>query len=258
MPDQYTIAIHHTLASGIILLQCLYIIRMVYIGQLLSYQYKEKLIAVASANESLLMQTRLEVREQTCSQISREIHDHISLSLSLCKLHLNSIDFRRPAELIDKVNVSVHLIGQSIASLNDISKSLDTDYQQTRDIIDLLQIELRRLERTGLFKTGYEVVGQPVSLRKDVELLVLRIVQEALNNIIKHAEASLVTIKLIYVAQRLECNILDNGRGFQVQAAGTRGAGLNNMAKRASMIGADLTVKSEPGKGTLISIVLPL
>lgn len=258
MPDQYTIAIHHILASGIVLLLCLYIIRMVHTSQSLNYKYKEKLVAVTSANESLLMQTRLEVREQTCTQISREIHDHISLSLSLCKLHLNAIDFRRPAELIDKVNVSVHLIGQSIASLNDISKSLDTDYQQTQDIVDLLQIELKRLERTGVFKTAYEVVGQPVPIRKDVELVVLRIAQETLNNIIKHAEATLVTIKLIYAAQRLECNILDNGRGFQVEGPGSRGAGLNNMAKRAAMIGADLIVNSEQGNGTLISIVLPL
>jgi two-component system sensor histidine kinase UhpB len=98
-----------------------------------------------------------------------------------------------------------------------------------------------------------------VSLELQTETLVFRIVQEALTNIVRHADASRARVTVARQDGRLLVTIVDNGRGFDADAilAGDKGFGLRGMRDRAELFGGELDIRSEPDEGTLIALALP-
>jgi len=96
----------------------------------------------------------------------------------------------------------------------------------------------------------------PGELPEEHKICIFRIVQEALNNVCRHARASSVDISLVAADSRISVTIRDDGRGFRTPRTG--GLGLIGMYERADSLGGSLTVNSEPGQGTSIEVILPL
>ena len=94
-------------------------------------------------------------------------------------------------------------------------------------------------------------------LPAEVTLAFYRIAQEALNNVIKHAEATRVDISLLDQPDRVELHIRDDGRGFDPQAIPDGHLGISIMAERAKKVGGDLQIQSKPGRGTEVSVTWP-
>ena len=106
-------------------------------------------------------------------------------------------------------------------------------------------------------QTSFAVSGQERVLPTGLEATVLRICQESLTNVVKHAQATQVTVTLAYESSSVQLIVQDDGVGFDPQAHGTRGKesrgfGLIGMRERALLLGGELTVRSEPGRGTLV------
>jgi two-component system, NarL family, sensor kinase len=113
--------------------------------------------------------------------------------------------------------------------------------------------------------TGYETVfqleGTVYPIDKQQELIIYRIVQETLNNIIKHAAAQKIIIYLRYRPEDLTLNITDNGKGFNLTPLNDKtsiGLGIKNMHSRARLVGADFLISSTLGIGTTVSISVPI
>ena len=102
------------------------------------------------------------------------------------------------------------------------------------------------------------VTGTPHPLDEPVETALLRITQEALQNIKKHAKAGDVNITLSYMPDLLALDIVDNGKGFDTSRRNGRGFGLKTMRERAEELGGTLTIESELGKGTAVAVSLPI
>src|SRR5262249_29305269 len=149
-------------------------------------------------HERNLMSAQLEMQETTFQQISREIHDNISLSLTLAKLQLNTLSQADTNEFASKVNNAVELLGRSINDLSDISRSLNADIIRQQGLIKALYDELRRIREAGLFTLDHWLTGTPVYMDPEKELVIFRVIQEAFNNIIKHAGAQHTEINLHY------------------------------------------------------------
>ena len=94
-------------------------------------------------------------------------------------------------------------------------------------------------------------------LPADVTMTLYRIAQEALNNVVKHAEATQVDITLLNEPDRVALHIRDDGRGFDPQAIPAGHMGISIMAERAQKIGADVQIQSQPGRGTEVSVTWP-
>ena len=94
-------------------------------------------------------------------------------------------------------------------------------------------------------------------LRADVTMALYRIAQEALNNVIKHAEATVVDITLLDQPERVALRIRDDGRGFDPQVIPAGHMGISIMAERAQKIGADLQIQSQPNRGAEVSVTWP-
>ena len=125
-------------------------------------------------------------------------------------------------------------------------------------LIKALEFEVAQLNKTSLYKIDLFVNGDPVFLDSQKELVLFRIVQEALNNIMKHAAAQKIEITMNYLKNHVEMLIKDDGRGFVNDSSMLKGTGIANMNRRAGMLNGHCNVTSIPGDGTQIKIEIPI
>lgn len=262
MPTSNTEAIIFIIATtSLILLLAVFIITILYLYQKKQLSFQKNLEAIKLNHEKNILQTQLEIQEQTLQDVSRDIHDNISLSLTLCKLHLNTLNYPRPVPFQEKIDLSVSLITEAIHNLRNISKSLNADIIKHNGLLKAVENEIGKLSKTGLFQIQYEIKGNPVFMECQKELVLFRIIQESFNNIIKHAHAGKINLILNYSLHKLDMCIQDNGIGFLVcdnqEKMLKLTSGLNNIRQRAIMIESECEIRSEPGKGTTIEISVP-
>ncbi|MCX6316706.1 MAG: histidine kinase [Bacteroidetes bacterium] len=213
--------------------------------------------------QQTLLQTQLEIQEQTLKNISQEIHDNVGQVLSLAKLNLNMMDVEKPDQLQRKIQSTLGQVTKAINDLRDLSKSFNTDNIVALGLIQSIAGELDIVSKTDKFKTEFRIAGNSVLLEAQKELILFRIVQEALHNVIKHARATVIRVYAEYTPEQLALRIEDDGRGFaavsnQEGVVRDQGLGIRNMHNRAKMIGADFSLQSAVGHGTSVKIVVPL
>ncbi len=212
--------------------------------------------------QQTLLQTQLEIQEQTLKNISQEIHDNVGQVLSLAKLNLNTMDVTKTEQLQGKINNTLTQVSKAINDLRDLSKSFNTDNITAIGLIKAIATELDVISKTDSHKTTFRITGNSRQLEPQKELILFRIVQEALHNIIKHADAQTVKVSANYSDEQLELEITDNGKGFDLTALNNEmkndfGLGIRNMNNRAKLIGAEFNMSSSTGQGTIVKITLP-
>ena len=242
----------------LILLMAGFILIILFFYKKKQIEYLKTIETINHDNEKNLLKSRIEVQEQTLQNISREIHDNIGLALTLAKLQLNTLNIDDKNKAVQVVGSSVDLLSKSINDLSDLSKSMNPDIISQQGLIDTLKNETSRISKLGLFEINTEVTGNPVFLDAQKELIIFRIIQEAFNNIIKHASAQKIGLDLCYHAKHIEITITDDGKGFDPMHRLTKnGAGLNNMKTRAKVFNGDMKIESNSSTGTKISISIP-
>lgn len=213
--------------------------------------------AMQSSYENELFKTQLEIQEQTFQDIGQEIHDNIGQTLSFIKLNINTINIDDSIAAKEKLLESKQLITKVIQDLRDLSKTLSTDFITKIGLPKAIELQLALLERSKIFKTKFIVNGEPKSLSPKKELVIYRVIQESLNNAVKHSEADLIQIEMHYVNNGLMIEVSDNGRGFNYkEIPGDKGLGLNSMKKRIELIRGSFGIESKQDKGTKIMISL--
>jgi len=259
--DKNDIIIFLLVTTVIILLLTGLIITLIYMYQKKQLSYQQNLETLKLNHEKNLMAAQLEIQEDTFQHISKEIHDNISLSLTLAKLNLNTLKWNENEKAVFQVNSSIELISRSIANLSDISKGLNSDVISSHGLVTAIKNEIQRIREIGLFEIDLNIAGDPVYMDTQKELIIFRIIQEAFNNVIKHAQATNSTLTLHYNATALNITVQDNGSGFVVPeifiSDKTGKAGLRNIQTRTKMIGGEMQLKSVINKGTFLSFILP-
>ncbi|HEU4552472.1 MAG TPA: ATP-binding protein [Chitinophaga sp.] len=217
---------------------------------------EEKLLLQTQFNEQLL-KSQLEIQESIFNNISQEIHDNVGQILSLAKVQLSTLeqsDGFNPALVAD----AKESIGKALADLRDIAKSLSTDRAKGLSLPDMTRHELDRINRAGLLDCHLSEEGPPHAIDGQKKLILFRIIQEALQNIIKHAGARTAAIVFTYQQESMRITIQDNGGGFDTSLTGEhQGLGLQNITSRARLVGGAAVISSTPGKGTVITINAP-
>ena len=206
---------------------------------------------------------RLEiVREEERAHLAREIHDELGQTLTTIKLgiatagRLTSAD---PATLSTRLEEAVALTDRSIQSLRRIASELRPPLLDAVGLAMALRVYTSELqERTGLTIRFIEEEALP-PLSPEQRIAAYRICQECLTNVLRHSEASEVTVSLATQEGRLELQVKDNGQGFVPQEAATRRSlGLLGMEERAELVDGKLSVASCPGMGTAVTLRLPV
>ena len=248
--------------AGITFLFVIILLLVLFLGyRNRSLRHEKQLSEIKSNFQKELLQTQLEIQEQTLKNISQEIHDNIGQALSLAKLNLNTISTTNDEALRQKILNSKELVSKAIVDLRDLSRSLDTDYVKDMGLQRAIEYELEMIRKTGTIETTMIVEGSMFRLEKQKELILFRIVQETFNNIIKHAGAKSINVNINYAAKSFTLVIIDDGKGVNLETFNEGennnfGLGIRNMHSRAKLIGADFKMSSIIGEGTEVKIIL--
>jgi two-component system NarL family sensor kinase len=204
-----------------------------------------------------LLNTRIEVQETTLNMVASELHDNIAQTLTGCFMQL--------AAAGNSGTGSQSTIEEAKANIKDVirdvrllSHSLATGLVERRDLQDAIQAELSRIQTFSNIECSLSSLTIH-ELEPEQKLFLFRIVQEALQNILKHAEATKISITLDTTEEHYLMSIKDNGKGFDVDAVSeSTSLGLLNMRERVTLLKGQLKVESAPGSGTSIDILIPL
>lgn len=209
----------------------------------------------------------IEAQEEERQRLARDIHDgpaqsmaNILVKTEICERLMDIDKERSKKELQDLKRIVRNTLG-------DIRKTIYDLRPMSLDDLGLVPTLERYIynfkENTGI-NVELEVIGNVISLNSAIEIAVFRIVQEALNNIQKHSQATDVKIIVEYSLTKLNLSIIDNGKGFNVEEINkiggttTGGFGLINMRERVELLEGNLQIKSAPGKGTRIYVYIKL
>lgn len=215
---------------------------------------KEEKEEMKNRFERTLLKTQLEIQEQAFLYISQEIHDNIGQVLSLVRLNLNTFGNNVSEE---KINQTDELLGKAIKDLRDLSHNLQNNRIHHIGIVESVRQLLSSLEKTGRFSTTFHTSDNFHILDANTDIILYRMIQEIVNNIIKHASASKIDISIDNdTPDLITIRISDNGVGFDTTLLKHErpGIGLQNIVNRAKMINATVDVNSMPGKGTVITL----
>lgn len=206
-----------------------------------------------------LLQSQLEIQDQTLQHISRELHDNLGQIASLIKINLNTIQLENTAKAAQKIEDTKELTRQLITDLKGLSVRLNSDRITQFGLIKTLQAEVERINKTDAFSADFSFAGADPTLSPEKSIILYRMIQEIINNIIKHSEAKHIDIKLNAAENLFILVFKDDGIGFNVdEKLNNGGAGLLNLQNRAKLINAQLTIQSTPGNGTVFTIQMPL
>ncbi len=223
-------------------------------------QHEREVSSIKSSFQQEILHTQLEIREQTLKNIAQEIHDNIGQTLSLAKLNLNTINLADNAKANDKITSSKELVSKAIHDLRYLSKSMNMDSILAAGLLKAVKMELEIVEKSGIFETHLEVGGIPSSIDPKKELILFRMVQEALNNIIKHSGATRIEVAISFETFLINIKIKDNGHGFENSLSSETlydGIGLKNMNSRILLIDGKLEIRTQPGN-TVVEITAPI
>jgi len=248
-----------TIIAAVILLLAIAVIMLllaVYYSNTKKRLIREKEVLKATYEQTLL-KTQLEIQEQTFHYVSQEIHDNIGQVLSFVKLNLGTVEGLSNAEKDDKIAESKDLVSQAIGDLRDLSKSLSFDHISANGLVETTKAEVNRINKSKLVEVVFNLVGKHYSLGEQRELVLFRIMQESVNNALKHSGAKCLTVGLQYSADLFTLTVVDDGSGFDPKEAMSKnGSGLKNIQNRANLIGADYKIDSVAGKGSEIKVTL--
>ena len=206
-----------------------------------------------------LLQSQLEIQEQTLQHVAIELHDNLGQAASLIKIYLNTFQFHDEAKAKQKIEDTKELVRQLITDLKLLSLRLSSDRVAQLGIIKGLEYEVERLNKTGLFETTLRCDGLAPKLDDNSTIILYRMVQEVINNIVKHSRAKRIDINLKIAENFFTLVLNDDGLGFNLEEKMKKGgSGLTNLQNRAKLINAKLLINSSPKKGTKILIALPL
>jgi two-component system NarL family sensor kinase len=240
-----------------------FIVAILFLYQRRQHRQELELTHMKEEYEREALKSQLEIQEETFKNIGQELHDNIGQMLSVVKLSLAVLPMTDKHDAWEPIQGARQMLNKAMVDLANLTKSLHTDRITQIGLAESIHFELENINKTGLVEIEFSVAGIEQSLDDQKAIVLFRIFQENLNNILKHSKAKQVGIALAYLDDRFIMKITDDGIGFNVSekknsTSSAAGVGLKSIFNRAKLIGAEIDMQSEPGQGTIVTIQLPL
>lgn len=218
---------------------------------------KEKL---QSDSENRLLIAKIEAQEITMDNLSMELHDNISQLLYLAQTNIKVIT-REAANTLNHrlITDTGEILHTVVEDIQNLGRSLNGELMKGIGLVAALKNETARLEGRGLITVVLSIEGKISIVPEEKELMLFRISQEAIHNVLKHARAKHLLIGLSYSEYCLNLSISDDGVGFSnEQQISSSGMGMLSMRQRAKLIGGNVQITSVLNKGTTVLVRLPI
>lgn len=195
----------------------------------------------------------METQEMERKRIAEDLHDSLGHLLSTAKLNLQTM---KGSE--EQVSNSLHLLNQASEEIRNITFNLMPRTLEEGGLVPALDELASRVNVPGVLKVSLHIHDiEKFKLEKPSQFNIYRIIQEAVNNIVKHANASEISIQLIGQSDHITIMIEDDGKGF-TPGENKTGRGLKNIVTRSLWLRGNLNIDSTPGKGTTITTEIPV
>ncbi|MBK7172791.1 MAG: sensor histidine kinase [Bacteroidales bacterium] len=197
-------------------------------------------------------------QDQERHRLSRELHDGIGQSLIAVKLQLESAGELTPSQMRASIDVAKGMIDQTIDEIRRVTNALLPAALNEFGLITALRTRCEEMATTAGLLFSFENTGSVDRLDDKSKTYLYRITQEAISNIIKHARASSMSIKLLRNGNEVSLIVSDNGKGFifdPVRFAHRNG--LQNIRERASLLNGTFEIRSQPDAGTTLQVSIP-
>jgi two-component system NarL family sensor kinase len=243
-----------------------FIALLIVIGFLVYTRYRSRqrqlLDAEIIRHQQLRSKAIIESEEKERIRISRDLHDGIGQILSAAKLNVSalesSLSLSNPDQKILMKN-ALEMIDQSVTELRTVSHNLMPNALLKAGLGTAVREFLNRISDSDKLKVDLQVVGLQSRLEGTTETILFRVLQEVVNNVIKHAKTSYIGIQLIHHDDEMMMMIEDTGVGFDTSKINDfSGIGLKNIQSRIAYLNGTVDFDSHPGKGTTVTIQVPL
>nr|WP_255444036.1 sensor histidine kinase [Robiginitalea sp. SC105] len=206
------------------------------------------------------MRSMLEGQENERTRIARDLHDGLGNLLSSLKVNIGSLQINFDDTNAEKIyGTASRMIDEACTEVRKIAHEMMPQSLKKLGLRKALEDLVLKMDVIHGFEAKFQVQGTEKIFDDTTNVMLFRIVQEALNNIVKYARAKEVSVQLTYSEDWFDLTIEDDGVGFDTDALeNERGMGLKSMAFRAEFIGGTLDLNSRPGVGTLVTINIPL
>jgi len=206
--------------------------------------------------EKELANTQLEIQEQTFKNIAWELHDNVGQLLSVVSMQLNIMLTKAPDSIKEQIVDTKSVVSETVQEIRNLSKTLNNDVIQNIGLVRSLQIEVERFNRLKYLAATIKIKGKEVYIKSEHEILIFRMYQECLSNVMKHSKAKKLDIVLNYKKEELEISAKDDGVGFNPLQK-TESSGLQTIKGRAELLNAKYLLTSEVGNGTNLTLIYP-
>lgn len=240
-----------------------FIVTILFLYQRRQRKQEEEILEMKDSYEKEALLSQLEIQENTFKTIAQELHDNIGQLLSVVKITLSGLPMEKEHKAYPLIVNSQQVLHKAIADLSNVTKSLHTDRIAELGLVESIWFELEAISNARLLKVNFESEGHEYPFDEQTSIYLFRIFQETLNNTLKHAKATTISVSLKYTDDIFIMSIQDNGVGFIVNEKKQNttpgsGVGLKSLYNRAGIIGAKISIDSKPGTGTSVLIKLPL
>lgn len=219
-------------------------------------EMQERLIAEQKRYQRKLTKQIIHAQEREREKISYELHDNVNQILTTVKLYLE-MAINTPEMAGKLLPKSVDHVMNCISEIRNLSRELSATTLGTQSLKDSIKALIETVEFSGKIAIRFHHDDYHTRLEKDQKQALYRILQEQLSNIMKHAQATEVTVILSQAYDRTELEVRDNGKGFDVTTK-ANGLGLNNISSRAKVFGGGMKIESARGKGCTLRVWLPI
>ncbi|HEY0041763.1 MAG TPA: PAS domain S-box protein, partial [Flavisolibacter sp.] len=218
---------------------------------------EKKSFAEKIAHQRQLAQATIDGQEKERHEMGKELHDNIGQQLTTIKLFLDLAQTTADDNTLKMVNMALRSVSDVINEVRSISRSLVPPTLKDLGFIDAVNDLIDSLRTTGAINVELDYFEfDEDQLPENKKLTLYRILQEQLNNIIKHAKAKNVSIMLRLTAGNILLQVKDDGVGFDIDKI-KKGLGITNIHNRAELFGGKVLLTTSPGNGCDINVCLP-
>ena len=200
----------------------------------------------------------VEGQEEERKRIAKELHDGLGVLLSTAKMHFTTISDKSP-ENKDLIHRATKLLEQASGDVRKISHNMMPGILTKFGLNEALEDLFEQLDESPGLTAEIQISGDRERLPENTEIMLYRIVQEMVNNTLKHAKATNISFTINYLSEQLNIQYSDNGKGFIVnEKLQSKSIGLTSIQSRIDFLSGNLSIESSPGKGTVYLIQIPL
>jgi signal transduction histidine kinase len=215
--------------------------------------YDQQLAHIRMEYEKAKLQIEVDAQKETMKKIGKEIHDSVGQKLTLASIYLKKNGAMQVAAPLNEIS---ELIDESLTELRQLSRTLVNPKQYQTRLQDLILLETKRIQNINGISVHVHQNGD-YELSEDTKHNIHRIIQEFLQNSIKHAKCSNIYIELNFSDHQLMVQCKDDGVGFDMQKNAGPGVGIMNIKKRISEMMGQVEFFSKKGEGTRLTFYVP-